>query len=130
METKGRRVAIGVTALALIVLAIATWQAWPHIQFWLRFESLGPNAEGYPEYRHRETGIVFVRLPGGRFWMGAQRDDPAGQNYDPHAEPDEGPVHEVTLSSFLISKYEVTQGQWHSVMDIATRLIPPPLSPW
>jgi serine/threonine protein kinase/formylglycine-generating enzyme required for sulfatase activity len=57
------------------------------------------------------TGLVFVLLPGGTFTMGAQRSDPAGPNYDPQANPDETP-HEVILSPFFLSKYEMTQGQW------------------
>ena len=48
--------------------------------------------------------------------MGAQKADPKGRNYDPEAEENEGPVHEVTLSPFMIAKYEVTQAQWKSVM--------------
>ena len=57
-------------------------------------------------------GIVLVLLPGGTFWMGAQKDDASKPNYDPRAQIDEGPVHQVTLSPFFIGKYEVTQGQW------------------
>ncbi|MEQ1893527.1 MAG: SUMF1/EgtB/PvdO family nonheme iron enzyme, partial [Planctomycetota bacterium] len=59
-----------------------------------------------------ETGIVFVLLPGGTFTMGAQAKNPSGPNYDPQAQSDEGPPHEVTLSPFFMSKYEMTQGQW------------------
>ena len=59
-----------------------------------------------------ETGVVLVLLPGGTFWMGAQSSDPDGRNYDPQAQGDEGPVHEVALSAFFLSKYELTQGQW------------------
>ena len=59
-----------------------------------------------------ETGLVFVLLPGGTFWMGAQKDDPEKPNYDPFASTDEDPVHQVTLDPFFISKYEMTQGQW------------------
>jgi len=59
-----------------------------------------------------ETGLVFVLLPGGTFQMGAQSMDPTKPNYDPQARDDEGPVHEVTLSAFFLSKYEMTQGQW------------------
>jgi formylglycine-generating enzyme required for sulfatase activity/serine/threonine protein kinase len=58
------------------------------------------------------SGLVFVLLPGGKFWMGAQSEDPAGQNYDKDSEGDEGPPHEVELSAFFLSKYEMTQGQW------------------
>ena len=107
---------MGAGVLALTILGVATWLSWPHLRFWWLFEPLGPNAQGYSEYRHRKTGIVFVSLPGGKFWMGAQKADPSGQNYDPEAEDDEGPVHEVTLSPFLIGKHEVTQGQWKAVM--------------
>jgi formylglycine-generating enzyme required for sulfatase activity len=63
-----------------------------------------------------ETGLVFVLLPGGTFLMGAQPSDPERPNYDPGAEGDEMPVHQVTLSPFFISKYEMTQGQWLRVM--------------
>jgi formylglycine-generating enzyme required for sulfatase activity len=57
-----------------------------------------------------ETGLVLVLIPGGRFWMGAQN-EPGEQNHDPLARGDEGPVHEVELSAYLLSKYEMTQGQ-------------------
>ncbi|MFO0980343.1 MAG: SUMF1/EgtB/PvdO family nonheme iron enzyme [Planctomycetota bacterium] len=56
--------------------------------------------------------LVFVLLPGGTFSMGAQNSDPGGPNFDRDAIGDEGPVHEVTLAPFFISKYEMTQGQW------------------
>ena len=59
-----------------------------------------------------ETGLVFVLLPGGTFAMGAQSTHASGPNYDPQALSNEGPVHEVTLSPFFLSKYEMTQGQW------------------
>ncbi|MBK8095539.1 MAG: SUMF1/EgtB/PvdO family nonheme iron enzyme [Planctomycetes bacterium] len=67
-----------------------------------------------------ETGVVFVLVPGGEFWMGAQADDPKGVHYEPDdpisggsaMEHDERPVHRVALGPFLLSKYEVTQAQW------------------
>jgi hypothetical protein len=62
-----------------------------------------------------ETGIVLVLLPGGTFTMGAQADDPDGANYDERAESNETPM-EVTLAPFLLSKYELTQGQWYRIM--------------
>jgi len=62
--------------------------------------------------RTEETGVVLVLLPGGTFSMGAQSGDPTGQNYDPQAMGSEGPVHEVELSAYFLSKYELTQGQW------------------
>jgi len=52
-----------------------------------RFTFAGENAQGYEEYTHDETGIVFVRLPG-------------------NAE----------LEPFLIAKHEVTQAEYEEVM--------------
>ena len=109
VKTTGKRIAIGAGAVALVVMILAFWLGWPHLVSWYRFtrafEALGRNAQGYREYRHRQTGIVMVWLPGGKFWMGAQREDPKGRNYDPDARDDEGPIHEVTLSPFLIGKH-------------------------
>ncbi len=59
-----------------------------------------------------EMGIVFVLIPGGTFGMGAQKTDPSMPNFDPQADSDESPVHEVTLVPFFLSKYEMTQTQW------------------
>jgi formylglycine-generating enzyme required for sulfatase activity len=59
-----------------------------------------------------ETGAVFVLLPRATFWMGAQAFDPQGRNYEARADADEAPVHEVELSAFFLSKYEMTQSQW------------------
>ena len=62
-----------------------------------------------------EMGLVFVLIPGGTFWMGAQATDSNGRNFDPQAAANESrrlrPV-EVTLAPFFLSKYELTQGQW------------------
>ncbi|MEZ6197413.1 MAG: bifunctional serine/threonine-protein kinase/formylglycine-generating enzyme family protein [Planctomycetota bacterium] len=59
-----------------------------------------------------ELGLVLVLVPGGAFRMGCQGDDPQAPNHDPQAQPDDGPVHEVTLEPYLLSKYEMTQAQW------------------
>ena len=62
-----------------------------------------------------ETGVVFVLLPGGRFWMGAQSESRELPNFDPAARDDEMPVHQVELAPFWMSKYEMTQAQWRRV---------------
>ncbi len=63
-----------------------------------------------------EMGIVLVLLPGGGFQMGAERPSaerpPGSPNVDPLADPNERPIHEVHLSPFFLSKYEMTQSQW------------------
>lgn len=66
-----------------------------------------------------ESGLVFVLIPGGEFRMGSTRDseDPGyvtftlGDN-DYHGDSDEFGAGEVSLGPYLLSKYEMTQGQW------------------
>ena len=70
------------------------------------------RAESGSLQRTESTGIVFVLLHGGRFWMGGQNTDPGAPNYDREAGMYDSPVHEVQISPFFISKYEVTQAQW------------------
>ena len=69
------------------------------------------DADGVLEFTE-DSSLVFVLLPGGTFWMGAQSRNPSGRNYDPTAYEQEGPPHEVQLTPFFLSKYEMTQGQW------------------
>ena len=59
-----------------------------------------------------DMAIVFVLIPGGTFTMGAQGKDETAPNYYQKANEKESPPHEVTLSAFFMSKYEMTQGQW------------------
>jgi formylglycine-generating enzyme required for sulfatase activity len=59
----------------------------------------------------RTTSTCFVRVPGGSFPMGAQAASADAPNHDPDAEPHEGPVHVVTVSSFWIHRHEATVGQ-------------------
>jgi formylglycine-generating enzyme required for sulfatase activity len=54
----------------------------------------------------------MIRVPAGRFLMGAQSTDPEAPGHDPEAAPDEGPVHQVTLPSFWIHRNEVTVHQY------------------
>ncbi len=53
------------------------------------------------------TGMVLLKVPGGTYTMGDTIGDGAS---------DELPTHQVTLGEFYIGKYEVTQGQWQTVM--------------
>ena len=62
-----------------------------------------------------DSAIVLVLIPPTTFLAGAQRIDPAGPNYDPNAQADEAPVHEVRLSPFFLSKFECTQAQWQTL---------------
>jgi formylglycine-generating enzyme required for sulfatase activity len=54
--------------------------------------------------------MEFVYIPPGKFLMGSLSSEPGRSS-------DEGPQHEVTITQgFYLGKYEVTQGQWESVM--------------
>ena len=65
------------------------------------------NALKKPDRLPFEPEMVSVQ--GGTFQMG----DVMGDNEDDN----EKPIHSVTLSSFYMGKYEVTQAQWQAVMD-------------
>jgi formylglycine-generating enzyme required for sulfatase activity len=54
--------------------------------------------------------LEMVEVPGGTFTMGSPSNEAEREN-------DEGPQHQVTVSSFAMGKYEVTQQQWRAVMN-------------
>jgi len=51
----------------------------------------------------------MVSIPAGSFTMGSPADEPERQ-------PNEGPQHHVTLASFFIGAFPVTQAQWTAVV--------------
>jgi len=59
-----------------------------------------------PAQNQTASPANFVRVEGGTFQMGS----PSG------GDNDERPVHTVTVKSFYISKYEVTQKEWFEIM--------------
>ena len=61
--------------------------------------------------------VDMVYVEGGTFLMGAQLTAPFAPNFDLSANSNESPVHSVTLSSYYIGKYEVTQQFWEYVMN-------------
>lgn len=66
----------------------------------------------------REMITNMVKVDGGTFYMGAQKDSVEFYCYDENATSLEGPVHEVTVTEFYINKYEVTQLLWESIMGL------------
>jgi formylglycine-generating enzyme required for sulfatase activity len=129
----------------LVLLAVFSFAVWSHrrelrswYSFWSRFESLARNAQGYPEYRNRQTGIIFVALPGGVFLMGStdrerreaaeefkqfRKSDPGSREWAYEETSNEQPAHQVSLSPFLIAKYEVSQAEWRKVMGTNPSLL-------
>ncbi len=51
----------------------------------------------------------MVKVDGGTFTMGTDE-------FDYEYQQDRGPAHQVTVSTFYICKYEVTQREWEAIM--------------
>ena len=59
--------------------------------------------------RQVETEMKFAAIPAGHFMMGSP-------DSEADRQPDEGPVHEVSVKAFDLGSYEVTLGEWRRVM--------------
>jgi formylglycine-generating enzyme required for sulfatase activity len=53
--------------------------------------------------------LEMIAIPGGTFWMGS----PANEA---ERDSDEGPQHQVTVPSFFMGKYPLTQAQYQAIM--------------
>lgn len=97
-------------------------------EFWLRESGARPRMDRQKD-RWRigpETGMVFVLLPGGdEVLIGAQRGDPDDAYHDPTSGVYDQPVHPVKVSPFLMSRYEMTQGQWSRIMGFNPAQVSP-----
>ena len=67
--------------------------------------SCGGQTNTMKSYRHKQTGLEFVLIPGGSFRMGSD-----------FGNDNEVPVHDVTVKAFMICRTEVTQSVWKKVM--------------
>ena len=67
--------------------------------------------------------FTFVKVRGGSFYMGAQKNDPKGINYDPQSDTSDYPVHKVSLSDYWIGKTEVTRRQWGAICGYKDKLL-------
>lgn len=76
---------------------------------------LNRNPEGALEI-NEASALVLVLIPRGIYWRGAQKVDRNRPNFDELAEAEEAPVLEVEQAAYMISKYEMTQGQWQRVV--------------
>jgi len=58
-----------------------------------------------------EMGLDMILIPGGTFVMGSPENEP-------ERSEDEGPQHEVTIPTFFLGRYPVTQSQWQFVAGL------------
>jgi formylglycine-generating enzyme required for sulfatase activity len=64
----------------------------------------------------REQGL-WVPIPAGKCWMGAQKSKPKGRNYDKDAYDDESPREVELTKDFYIGKYPVTVCQYKRFIE-------------
>jgi formylglycine-generating enzyme required for sulfatase activity len=64
------------------------------------------QAQQFVEDLGGDVKLEMVYVPGGKFVIGTNEGD------------DEKPPHEVTVSSFFIGKYQITQGQWRAIANM------------
>ena len=57
------------------------------------------------------VGLDMILIPAGTFLMGSPEDEPDRSD-------DEGPQHDVRVSSFFMGRYPVTQAQWRFVAGL------------
>jgi len=66
------------------------------------------QARYFVEKLSEDLGLDMILIPGGTFLMGSPEDEP-------ERDDSEGPRHEVTVPTFFMGRYPVTQGQWQVV---------------
>jgi formylglycine-generating enzyme required for sulfatase activity len=96
------------------------WKSLPQSAKWIALSVvlvvvvlvLGSRAFSSEKQKQILDGLIanMVYVEGGTFTMGATSEQGNEDNSD------EKPAHQVTLSSFSIGKYEVTQEEWKAVM--------------
>jgi len=96
------------------------WEFYHLRSAWDPRSGVDPEDIEIPMYRQDGSldmkggaGIIFVLIPGGTFWMGAQKRDSQAPNFDLGVENErrEQP-RRVRLGPFFLAKHELTQGQW------------------
>lgn len=92
---------------------------------WMKNNPLSRNniAINWPDSITSERRIIIedlidkmILVKGGSFLIGAQKSKSTASNYNSDAKLNECPVHNVILSPFYISKYEVTEEQVAAVL--------------
>lgn len=93
----------------VVEFEVATLEITPGF-FGLGAKLVRQTRQGRAEYRRESLGqevtLDLMLIPSGTFTMGS----PDGEGYK-----DEKPQHSVTISSFWMGKYPVTQSQWRTV---------------
>jgi formylglycine-generating enzyme required for sulfatase activity len=81
----------------------------------LSLQRYSDKARYFTQHIGNKVSIDMVQIPGGSFMMGSPETE------EGH-ESNESPQHLVTLPSFFMGKYPVTQAQWRSVVSSTTQV--------
>jgi formylglycine-generating enzyme required for sulfatase activity len=113
----GGKIWLTIGSLVLVAVVITILAAWVlRSRQGSALPAAGATSRGGLKRLSQDLGggvkIEMIEIPAGSFMMGSP-DDERGRYRD------EGPQHEVSMSSFYMGEYEVTQAQWHAV---ATKL--------
>ena len=80
----------------------------------VRAAVVGGTSPSIPPTRQEDD---LVTIPGGTFWMGAQKTDKNGRNYDPEAYDSESAVHQVAVKTFRIARFPVTVTEFGAFVE-------------
>ncbi|WNZ47377.1 formylglycine-generating enzyme family protein [Leptolyngbya boryana CZ1] len=83
----------------------------PNPQPKLTFQRRRQTVQFFVESLNENLGIQMMLIPGGTFLMGSP--DTELERFS-----QEGPQHEVSVPSFFMGKYPVTQAQWRAVAEL------------
>ncbi len=84
------------------------------IEFRVRLEAAEALGQaGDPRLRENN----WIEIEAGKFWMGAQKENPSTPNYDSEALWNESPVHEVYLDAYQIGRYPVTVEEYRRFVE-------------
>jgi formylglycine-generating enzyme required for sulfatase activity len=99
---------------SLLFLQSLNWVRFENIDDGLALGKLAKGITGIIDFTENlGTGITLemVAIPEGNFMMGAPKNEK--DSYD-----DERPQHEVSVPTFLMGKYQITQAQWKAVAGL------------
>ncbi len=120
---------VAASAIAAYVVTAALMGVWPFSKssaiamrnFTFKTPSIDlagrrvSEREGEARYFVEDLGggvtIEMVEIPGGTFLMGSP-------DSEEKRDKNEGPQHQVSASSFFMSRYEITQAQWRAVAKL------------
>ena len=79
-----------------------------------------PDATAAQRESIRKMAEDLVEVAGGTYYMGVQFTFPMMPGFDSTTWTEQTPVHLVTLSNFMLGRYEVSRKQWYDIIGDGT----------